>query len=567
MDPLGTATQAPALTRALDAFFSWYYHTYPVNATFIGVHEHDGRLPDYSEHGAGDALAGVEVLQTRFRALPLEPLTAAEALDRRLVDGMLEIYRWELTSYHFHRANPSLYTGEAIFGVIGLFIRPFAPLQMRADAAAERMRSIPALLEQGRKTIARAPRAWIERAIRDCTGARAVFERGVEVLIRDEGIQHPEFRPAAAVAAQAFREFQMHLETGLRTDAPDNYACGDEAFDLLLRHGHFLDWDRSALRGMAEERMRGAEADLRVRAAEAGAASWREALTELAGRHPTVEQYYARYADVWGAARRAAEDRRLLTWPDYPIRYVPQPAWARDAAPSLYFLFYRAPAAFDRVPIVDYLVTPIEADMPPVERDRRLRATNDSVIKLNHVAHHGGIGHHVQNWHAYRARSRIGQVAAVDCANRIAMFCGGTMAEGWACYATDLMEEIGFLDPLERVAHAHSRLRMAARTLADVQLHTGEWTLEATVTCYRDRVGMSPDAAQAEAVKNSTYPGTALMYLTGTELIHELRRDLAARQPEFDQCEFHDTFLSYGSVPVALVSAAMRAEQAARSLD
>ncbi|MGH2374938.1 MAG: DUF885 family protein, partial [bacterium] len=311
-----------------------------------------------------------------------------------------------------------------------------------------------------------------------------------------------------------------------------------------------------------------AEADLRARAAEASATSWREALTELAGRHPAVEQYYARYTDVWRTARRVAEDRRLLTWPDYPIRYVAQPAWARDAAPSLYFLFYRAPAAFDRVPVVDYLVTPIEADLPPAERDRRLRATNDSVIKLNHVIHHGGIGHHVQNWHAYRARSRIGQVAAVDCANRIAMFCGGTMAEGWACYATDLMEEIGFLDPFERVAHAHSHLRMAARALADVQLHTGEWTLDATVACYRDRVGMSPDAAQAEAVKNSMYPGTALMYLAGTELIHELRRTLAAWQADFDLCRFHDTFLSYGSVPVALISAAMRSEQtAARTLD
>jgi uncharacterized protein (DUF885 family) len=27
---------------------------------------------------------------------------------------------------------------------------------------------------------------------------------------------------------------------------------------------------------------------------------------------------------------------------------------------------------------------------------------------------------------------------------------GGAMAEGWACYAVDLMEEIGFLSPLER---------------------------------------------------------------------------------------------------------------------
>ena len=108
--------------------------------------------------------------------------------------------------------------------------------------------------------------------------------------------------------------------------------------------------------------------------------------------------------------------------------------------------------------------------MPAASRQRLLRATNDSVIKLNHVVHHGAIGHHVQNWHAFRAESRIGQIAAVDCASRIALFCGGTMAEGWACYATDLMDEFGFLTPLEHFAErrpaADGRARAGGRAAA-----------------------------------------------------------------------------------------------------
>ena len=31
------------------------------------------------------------------------------------------------------------------------------------------------------------------------------------------------------------------------------------------------------------------------------------------------------------------------------------------------------------------------------------------------------------------------------------MFSGGSLAEGWACNVCDLMEEIGFLSPLESV--------------------------------------------------------------------------------------------------------------------
>jgi uncharacterized protein (DUF885 family) len=228
----------------------------------------------------------------------------------------------------------------------------------------------------------------------------------------------------------------------------------------------------------------------------------------------------------------------------------------RSAAAHLYFLFYHSPAPFDGLE-VEYLVTPIEASMPADEQERLLRATNDSVIKLNHVVHHGALGHHVQNWYAFRAQSRIGQVAAVDCAARIALFCGGTMAEGWACYATDLMGEVGFLTPLERYAERHGRLRMAARALADVRLHHGQWTLAATTRFYEQQVGMPPAAARNEAVKNSMFPATALMYLMGTDAIHGLRRELATR-PGFTLRSFHDQLLSFGSVPVTLVAEAMR---------
>src|SRR6185312_6622717 len=120
-----------------------------------------------------------------------------------------------------------------------------------------------------------------------------------------------------------------------------------------------------------------------------------------------------------------------------------------------------------------YRVTPIDAGMPAAEQERLLSATNDSVIKLNHVVHHGGLGHHVQNWHAFRAKSRIGQVAGVDGSSRLAFSCAGTLVEGWACYATDLAEEIGFLTPLETLAERQSRARMAARAVADVAIHTG----------------------------------------------------------------------------------------------
>jgi Bacterial protein of unknown function (DUF885) len=551
-------TNAPAFTAWLDEFFASYYQHRPVNATFIGVHAHDERLPDYSEHGVGDALAAAEALLARLGALPKERLSEAEAIDRKLAEGALDIQRWELRARQFQGGNPCVYTSEAAFGLISLLRRPFAPVEQRLQAAAARLEAIPDLLKQGQANVRHAPPAWIEKAIDECEGLLKLLQGGFDLFLRAHGVDRRQFAGPLQRAATAVAQFQHYTETELRQHPVEGYACGEDAFALLLRKGHFLAIDAADIEDYAWEQFSASAATLATHARDFGARTPDQALAQLAGIHPTAEGYYARYAELWDACHKHAEEHQLLTWPNYRVRYLPRPQWVRAAAPHLYFLFYHSPAPFDALPQVEYLVTPIEPDMPADQQQALLRANNDSVIKLNHVVHHGAIGHHVQNWHAFRAESRIGQIAAVDCASRIALFCGGTIAEGWACYATDLMDEFGFLTALEHYAQAQTRLRMAARALIDVRLHHGTITLEQAASFYQERVGMALNAARAEATKNSMFPGTALMYLLGTDAIHHLRHDMAER-PGFELRTFHDRLLSYGSIPIALIAESMRA--------
>jgi uncharacterized protein (DUF885 family) len=53
------------------------------------------------------------------------------------------------------------------------------------------------------------------------------------------------------------------------------------------------------------------------------------------------------------------------------------------------------------------------------------------------------------------------------------------------------------------------------------------------------------------------------MYMTGTDLLHGLRRELATRPGPFDLRRFHDRLLAFGSVPVSLAGAAMRKSEVA----
>ena len=154
-----------------------------MNATFIGRHEYDHLLPDFSESGVEACVSGMTDLLNRLRSLPIEPMTSYEIIDRTLAEGFLRIQLWEYQSQHFQRANPSLYIGEAVFGVIGLFLTDYGPTKERAGAAVERMYAIPDFLAQAQANLSRAPRAWIEKAIDECDGGLALFNSGIDMLI------------------------------------------------------------------------------------------------------------------------------------------------------------------------------------------------------------------------------------------------------------------------------------------------------------------------------------------------------------------------------------------------
>ena len=546
----------------LETFFESYYRLRPVNATFTGVHEYDHLLPDWSPDGLASALDEMRALRASLAPASSASLLDVAARDRALALSFVDLQIAEIESRHFQRGNPSLAAGEAIFGVIALMTRPFAPIAPRADAAIARLAAIPAFLDGARRSIDDGiPDEWRAKCLRECEGAARLLGDGIRHWIVVEAIDYRrghQLIAAAGRAADAFEQFKTWIAGDAASAPAARYACGPDLLATFLTRGHWCRRPAAALAAEAQHALDEALETVTTRAMAIAPGGWPEVQQRLNAAHPDVAGYLPAYQREWDSCRARAAERDLVTWPDYPIRYVPIPEHTRDAAPLLYYLFYRSPAPFDHLPVHDYVVTPVEAAMPREEQLRRLQATNTSVIKLNHVVHHGAIGHHVQNYNAYRGASEIGRVAAVDCASRIGMFLGGTMAEGWACYATDVMDEVGFFTPEESVAQQHTRARLLARASVDIGLHQRSLSFDDAVAVYRDRIGMSPDAARAEACKNSMFPGTALMYWLGTEGLHELRRERKRSEGgAFSLRRFHDRVLQFGSIPVPLIAELM----------
>ena len=90
---MGTSDSTPehaANQRAVDAwldrFFAQYYAARPVNATFIGIHEHDDRLPDVSAAGLARNVSEMRALRTELGGIPMNGVDEVRQADVLLAE-------------------------------------------------------------------------------------------------------------------------------------------------------------------------------------------------------------------------------------------------------------------------------------------------------------------------------------------------------------------------------------------------------------------------------------------------------------------------------------------------
>ena len=178
------------------------------------------------------------------------------------------------------------------------------------------MESIADFLMQARVNVRPAPREWTARAVRECDGALQLLTDGIDALIAgastELGADAARLRSAADRAARAFVTHRDHVATDVSEASADEISCGEEAFSAYIKDGHQLDSTPQDILAYAEDEL-------------AQAASRVEGLEPPVFDSPSADSYLSSFETQWDLTRQAAGNARLLTWPDFPIRFVPRP--------------------------------------------------------------------------------------------------------------------------------------------------------------------------------------------------------------------------------------------------
>ncbi|NIM48501.1 MAG: DUF885 family protein, partial [Gemmatimonadales bacterium] len=113
----------------------------------------------------------------------------------------------------------------------------------------------------------------------------------------------------------------------------------------------------------------------------------------------------------------------------------------------------------------------------------------------------------------------------------------------------------------QQLGQLQMRLWRTARVIIDPSLHIGRMSYEDAVSFFVEEVGLTRSAAEAEVNRYTTWPTQAPSYIIGWLEIEKLKAELQAELGDgFDEKTFHETLLSQGSLPLALMRRVVREE-------
>jgi uncharacterized protein (DUF885 family) len=180
--------------------------------------------------------------------------------------------------------------------------------------------------------------------------------------------------------------------------------------------------------------------------------------------------------------------------------------------------------------------------------------------------HEGFPGHHLQGGLQMTAGDRVTRF------QKLLVWYSGS-GEGWALYAEDLMEELGYLEkPDYLMGKLASEMLRACRIVIDIGVHLdllipgdqpfhpGErWTFDAAVEMLRDWAAQGSELAVSEANRYFGWPAQAIAYKIGQQTIRDLRAEAQQRDGSgFDPRAFHARMLEIGSPSLRLLKEHMR---------
>jgi hypothetical protein len=446
------------------------------------------------------------------------------------------LVHWE--TLRLWKRDPGLYLKVAFIGLDQALSWPFENEEERKALYRARLDAITRLLSWGVEQLGEVPRPAGEASLDMVGTCRDFLSRIAEERSKDPGLSGKELPGKERAAFEELERFERFLQ-GL--GCTEGFTPGPGLFLEILDRG--FGWKgeiNEALEILRQE-----------------ATDKEQTLARLAGTIDPSKEWRAIYDGT--ALPDRAYDEPLSLYRNEVERLgaffgrqgvVPMPPEGSvrvEATPS-YLQPIRATASYSAPPFIDervregcFFVQVVDDQGPSEEGRRRLESVHREYRYL--TAHETCPGHHLLDWF------RLSQPDPIRRWIESALYY-----EGWACYAEQLVDELGYdPDPRQHLIRLKRDLWRAVRGRLDLELHVGTISLEQGAERL-EALGYTPRDARKQARRVTLTPGYQLCYTLGKRGVLDLRRRCV---PPLSLEGFHASLLGSGQVPFACLEQAL----------
>ncbi len=542
----------------------------PVEATRLGLSDRDGDLPDLAPAALAASSRDLSVLAAEVRAaLDRLPVDVAgddrEARDDlRLLDDELTYRRFVLDLRPRYVFDPLAALDTIASGIhehLGRQDVPVAERCRRLEAAAQRARRVPVLLEQAGSLLISAPQPHLDVALQRIPSLLTLMRVSLPRRAEDLGVDVSPARDAGEVAAEGLEAYGALLD---ELGAKGEWRLGARDHETTLH--------AAVGTGMAPEvidaRARAWCEELREELAELATGSWErrfrgepipaDADERIARTLDAVAATAVEPDELVGEARRAVEEARAFALAS-GLTDVP-PAQRLTVAEVPGYLRGLSVAFITQAPPLDpdagctYYLSPVPDHWDAEQTRTFLREYNAAALRSLAI-HEAYPGHFVQLEHASQHERLARRLLARP-----------AFAEGWAVYIEREALAAGFgegdtsavsAEDL-RITQRKLELRLAVNARLDVGLHSGDLDDAGALDllqrgCFQERV-----EAEGKLVRAKVAAGQLSSYFVGGAELSDLRREVEEREGEaFDVRGFHQRVLSHGTPTIGMVADAL----------
>jgi uncharacterized protein (DUF885 family) len=554
--PAKAATQDAEFQKIARDYIDGVLMANPEYATELGEHRFDAEVTDYSPAAREKELMRAKQFREKLKQFDdISKLTGANQIDVRILRDEVESEIFNLSELKENDWNPLAYNQSLANSLYLLVARDFAPPEQRIPNLRQRMEAIPRVIAQAKANLQHPPRIHTETAIEQAQGAINLVREGLAPLLDRAPQMKKELAPLQEKTATALEDYKKWLEKDLLPRSDGDFRLGVDKFRKKLRFALASDLSM-------EEIMKRAQLDLQQtqtaiyetarplykkyfpEADQPAVADKKKVtaavLNKLAEQHPDDNTIVGYAQKIVGEATDFVRSHNLVTIPDTPLDVIVMPEFKRGQA----IAYCDASGPLEKNGKTFFAVAPTPNDWSKQRKESFFREYNNYMVRDLSV-HEAMPGHYLQLAHAneFRAPTLVR-----------AIFQSGTFIEGWAVYCEQLMAQQGYGGPEVKMQQLKMRLRAICNAILDQRIHAGNMS-EPEAMDLMMKEGYQQEGEAVAKWKRARLTSTQLStYFVGVTEHLDLR-DRAKKKAgaSFDQKQYNDQVISYGSPPVKYV--------------